>query len=120
MSGWKFCGLTGVWCGCVVAGFGRCCMYASIPADRMAASGVAGFIGIAPRCRSADVVDVRSSSLSLFRASLSELNVLATQCRDRFALQIVFVRPEGLPPGSEDSSLLSDSGRNLRRYGKSR
>ena len=41
------------------------------------------------------------------RASLAELNLLATECRDRFALRIVFVRPEGLPQGSEDSSLSS-------------
>jgi hypothetical protein len=39
------------------------------------------------------------------RASLTELSVLVAHCRDRAALQIVFVRPSGLPQQWEQSGL---------------
>lgn len=105
MSRWVW-GLTGVWCACVVAGLWAMLVYASTPGDHVVASGRwPPSSGLARDPARPTLVMFVHPYCPCSRASLAELNLLATECRERFALRIVFVRPEGLPQGSEDSSL---------------
>jgi hypothetical protein len=109
MASWRIGGLIGVWCLCAAAGLGALLLYASTPAQQT----------IAPRQWPASSAMSRAANrptLVMFvhpfcpcsRASLSELNVLATRCQGRVALRIVFVWPKDLPRG-DDSSLYSDA-----------
>jgi hypothetical protein len=89
-------------------------VYASTPAEKTEASGEWPAASSLAR-------DPERPTLVMFlhpqcpcsRASLAELERLATQCRDRFSLRIVFVHPQGLPRDSEHSSLRSAAQRIL-------
>lgn len=111
MPKWKIAVLLALWSSCLAAGLGAMFEYELTPADTAQAKATWPEGSKLAR-------DAKLPTLVMFfhpqcpcsRASLRELQTLASDARGRFALRIVFVRPVGFADGWERTSLYTTAG----------
>ncbi|HEV2970142.1 MAG TPA: hypothetical protein VGY55_09135 [Pirellulales bacterium] len=112
MSRFRVALIVAAWCACVTIGLTAMLDYEMTPAPIAIPSGQWP-------ATSKLAHDPRRPTLLMFvhphcpcsRASLSEMNILASQCGDRVAVQIVFVRPAGFDDGWEQTDLFATAQR---------